>query len=72
MTKYTKPRDEIKFLIKTINGGKVDGEYDKYFMKIKVSSDDNLLLNNTLKFHIFTVIVRSVFEKDDKFYPQDF
>ena len=56
----------------TRSGGKVDSEYDKYFMKIKVSSDDNLPLNNTLKFHMFTVTVRSDSEKDNKFYPQVF
>ena len=30
----------------------------------------NLLLNKMLKLHMLTVIVRSVFEEDDKYYPQ--
>ena len=32
--------------------------YEKDFMKIKFSSDDNLPLNKMLKFHMLTVIVR--------------
>ena len=41
-------------------------------MKIKFSSDDDLPLNKTLKFHAMTIIIRSVFEEDDKFYLQLF
>ena len=48
------------------------GVFEKDFMKIKLSSDDNLHLNKMLKLHILTVIVRSVFEEDDKYYPQVF
>ena len=42
----------------------------KDFMKIKFDSDDNLLLNKQSKFPTMTIIVRSVFEEDGKFYPQ--
>ena len=42
----------------------------KDFMKIKFDSDDNLLLNKKLEFPTMTIIVRSVFEEDGKFYPQ--
>ena len=48
------------------------GEYEKDFMKIKFNSDDNLPLNKMLKLHMLTVIVRSVFEEDGKYYPQVF
>ena len=41
-------------------------------MKIKFSLDDNLPLNKVLKFHMLTVIVRSVFKEDGKYYPQVF
>ena len=44
----------------------------KDFMKIRFESDDNLLLNEILKLHMLTVIVRSVFEEDAKFYSQVF
>ena len=41
-------------------------------MKIKFDSDDDLPLNGVLKFHILTIIIRNVFEKDGKYYPQIF
>ena len=50
-------------LMQTINEGK-KGEYEKDFMKIKFSSDDNSRLNKMLKLYMLTVIVRSVFEED--------
>ena len=39
-------------------------------MKIKLSTNDNLPLNKQLKLHMLTIIVRSVFEEDGKFYLQ--
>ena len=44
LIKYVELWDEIKHLIKTINGGEA-GEQGKVFMKIKLNSDDNLPLN---------------------------
>ena len=41
-------------------------------MKIKFNSDDYLPLNKQLKFFSVTIIVRSVFEEDGKYYPQFF
>ena len=41
-------------------------------MKINFNSEDDFPLNKPLKFHVMTVIIRSVFEKDDKLYPQGF
>ena len=41
-------------------------------MKIKFSSDDDLRLKKSLKFHLINIIVRSVFEEDGKLYPQVF
>ena len=40
-------------------------------MKIRFVSDNDLPLNKLLKFHVMTIIIRSVFE-DGKFYPQLF
>ena len=70
MTKYTEQWDGIKNFIEKINNK--SSEYGKDFMKIKFNSDDNLHLNKTLKLHNMTIIVRSVFEKDCKYYPQVF
>ena len=41
-------------------------------MKIKFNLDDELPLNKILKLHNLTIIVRSVFEEDGKYYPQVF
>ena len=66
LAKFTILWNEIKYLIETINEGKV-GEYGKDFMKIKFNSDDNLLLNKKLKLHIITIIARSSFEEDARY-----
>ena len=39
-------------------------------MKIKFDNDGNLPLNKTLMFHNMTIVIRSVYEEDGKFYPQ--
>ena len=41
-------------------------------MKIKFNSDDDLPLNKILKSHILTIIIRNIFDKDGKYYPQIF
>ena len=74
--KSAKRWDEIEYLITPINGGECNsieaGEYEKHFMKIKFNSDGNLPSNKLLKLDNLTVIVKSVFEEDDKYYSQDF
>ena len=47
-------------------------EYGKDYMKIKFDSECDLPLNKAQKFHILTVIIRHVFEKDNEYYPQIF
>ena len=41
-------------------------------MKIKFNSDDNLPLNKVLKLQMLTIVVRSAFQEDGKYYPQVF
>ena len=41
-------------------------------MKIKCNSDDKLPLNKQLKFLSVTIVIRSVFEQDGKYYLQSF
>ena len=41
-------------------------------MKINFDSDDNLLLNKTIEIPIVIVVVRAVFDENDKYYPQVF
>ena len=68
LEKYTKLWDEIKCHIQTKIVEK-SGEYDKDYMNIKFNSDDDLPLNKILKLHMLTIIVRSVFEENGKYYP---
>ena len=71
LIKYIELWDEIKHLIKTINGVEA-GEQGKVFMKIKLNSDENLPLNKILKLHDLTIVVGSVFQEDGKYYHQVF
>ena len=70
LKKYAEIWRGIKDQILKINGSV--GEYDKDYMKIKFDSDDNLPLNVVLKFRILTIVIRCIFEKDGKYYPQVF
>ena len=71
LKKYTDIWDGIKNEIKAINGGK-ENDYGKDYMKIKFNSDNDLPLNEPLKLHAMTIIIRSVFEEGGKLYPQVF
>ena len=66
--KVCKTLYENKYLIKITTGGK-DGEYNKEFTKIRF---DDFPLGRILKLHNLSVIVRSVFDKDSKYYQQTF
>ena len=69
--KYKDAWSGIKNKIEAINSGEC--HYEKNFMKIKFSSDDDVPLNKPLKFHVMTIItMRSVFEGDGKLYVQVF
>ena len=48
------------------------GKYGKDLIKIRFNSDDKLPLNKMLKLHMLTVIVKSLFEENGKYYPQVF
>ena len=41
-------------------------------MKIKCNTDDTILLNKIIYFPTITIIIRSVTQKDGKYYPQLF
>ena len=41
-------------------------------MKIKLSTDDNIPLNKIIYFPTLIIIIRSVLQKDGKYYPQVF
>ena len=60
----------IRDKIKKISGDECN--YEKYYMKIKFNSDDDLPLDKQLKFHNMAITIRSVFEENGKLYPQVF
>ena len=70
LKKYNDVWNGIKNKIEEVSSGECD--YEKDYMKIKFNSDDNLPLSKPLKFHMMTIIMRSVFEEDGKLYPQVF
>ena len=70
LKKYAEVWRGIKDQILKINGSV--GEYDKGYVKIKFDSDNNLRLVVVLKFCILTIVIRCIFEKDGKYYPQIF
>ena len=65
LKKHADVWDGIKNEIKSINGGK-ENDYVQDYMIIKFHSDDHLSWNKPLKFHIMTIIIRSVFEDGGK------
>ena len=69
LKKYNDVWNGIKSKIKAISSGEC--HYEKDYMNIKFNSDDVLLLNKLLKFHMVTITIRSVFE-DGKLYSQFF
>ena len=70
LKKYNDVFNGIRGKIKEVSGG--DCNYEKDYMKIKLNFYDDLPLNKTLKFHLMTITIRSVFEEDGKLYPQVF
>ena len=58
----------IENKIENINDG--EPKHGKGFMKVIFDTDDDLPLNKLLNLHMLTIIVRSVFEDEGKFYPQ--
>ena len=69
--KYEEVWEGVKKEIETINGGK-KVEYGKDFKKIRFKSNDDLPLNKPIKLRLLTIIIRSVFSENGKFYPQLF
>ena len=60
---YTELWDEIKDEIQPT-------KYEKDFMKIRFESDDNLPLGKILNILVDAIIVKSVFQENNKYYQQ--
>ena len=68
--KYEELLSKIWDLIKSIL--KNSDDYDEKYMKIKFNSDDELPLSKTIEIPSMIIVVRAVFHKNNKYYPQDF
>ena len=64
--------DGIKEIIIKINDYSQPIKYDDNYMKIGFNTDDNIPLNKIIYFATITIIIRSVTQKDGKYYPQIF
>ena len=50
----------------------LEGEYSNDLMKVEINSDDYLLVNKVIKFHVLIFTIRHVFKKGNKYCPQIF
>ena len=65
--KYEKLRSKIRDLIRWMT--KNSDDYDQNYTKIKFNSDDELPLNKTVEIPTMTIVVRSIFLENNKYYP---
>ena len=70
LRKFANIWKSIRAKIEENTGGIV--QYDKDYMKIKFESNDNLPTDNIVNMHQVTIIIRSVFAQNGKYYPQLF
>ena len=70
LRKFANIWKSIRAKIEEITGGIV--QYDKDYIKIKFESNDNLPTYKIVNMHQVTIIIRSVFAQNGKFYPQLF
>ena len=66
---YTELWDEIKYQIEPINDNNPI-EYRKNFMKARFESNKDLPLSKILNIPVCIIIIRSVFQEDNNYYPQ--
>ena len=63
---WIKIRDVIRSITKNLD------YYDEKYRKIKFDSDDNLPLNKRIEIPIVTIVLRAVFQENNKHYSQVF
>ena len=70
--KYEELWIKIRDLIRSITKSSYGYDYDEKYMKIKFNSDDELSLNKTIEIPTMKIVVWSVFQENNKCYPQSF
>ena len=68
MIKYTELWDKVKNFNEEMNDK--PGKYEKELTRIKFDSDDKLPLDKIFKLYNLIIVVRSVFQEDNKYYLQ--
>ena len=61
---------KIRNLIRSVN--KKSDDYDEQYIKIKLNSDNKLPLNQTIEIPVMVIVIRAIFMKSSKYYPQVF
>ena len=61
---------KIRYLMRLLT--KISNSYDEKYIKMKLSSDDELPLNKTIETPTMAIIVRVVSDENNKYYPQFF
>ena len=64
--------NESKNLIRSKTKSSDDYDYDEKYIEIKSDLDDELPLNKTIEIPTITTVVRAIFLKNNKYYPQVF
>ena len=70
LRKFANIWKSIRAKIEENTGGIV--QYDKDYLKIKFETNDNLPTDNIVNKYLVTIIIRSVFAQNGKFYRQLF
>ena len=70
LEKYEELWKKIKNIVRATGNG--SDNYDGKNLKIKLNSDDDLLLKKTLELYNTIIVIGSVFHKSNKYYPQTF
>ena len=69
--KYKEVQEGVKKKLKQLMVTK-NVEYGKDLKKIRFESNDELPMNKPMKLCLLTILIRSLFSEDGKFYPQLF
>ena len=63
---WSKIRDSIRSITENSD------DYDEKYTKMKLNSDDELLLNKTIEIPSTIIVVRAIFHENNKYYPHVF
>ena len=67
---YKKLWDKIKMDVKQLEGIVENIYFEKDIMKVKFGTDDDLMFNKIINAPMCAIVVKAVYEHDNKFYPR--